>query len=913
MTQQHPIPAGDSSGRPQPPDDAVAFLKLAIEKLARGDAKTACAAASEACHRAPGEPRAHYAYGQAWLALTQPARAEQAFATALQLSPDWVDAWINYGVARYRQGNIEAAKKAMREALLRQPGHPAAAANLGAFMRLSGESEGAEALLREVIAREPANAGARLNLVADLLEDERAAEALALLDETAPPDGVSVRRHWHLQRMLALIRLQRTGEAHAALDAFLALGDCPPDLAALWHWRLLLLALAEGDLTRAVLEAERIEAALAEFGLQMIPEHRVMSHFNLATFWSGRENHVRAFRHWGAGHALLKASQPFSRDDHAAFIDANISSFTKARFETGPRARNRDPTPVFIVGMPRSGTTLCEQILAAHRDVYGAGERVALQRTFAALGGGGDNAESVRRVAARDAMTLDDAAARYLSDLCALAPEKARIVDKMPLNFSYIGLIALMLPYARIIYCARDPRDIGLSIFTFRFHGYHPYAHDLADLGWYIGQHGKLMDHWRTVLPDAIITVSLADWVQDFDGTLKRVLDHVGLPRDQNCARFYENDRRVRTVSRSQVRQPVNARGLGRWRDYAKELAPLIEKVEAAGALAPWQAPAAVPDTAVSDTAVAETFARLLAGRYIEGWADYEQRWEWKGFPGTRPNIDAPTWRGQDLTGRHLLVFVEQGLGDVIQFARYLPLLIERGAKVTLLASANLVRLLRGLNAPVEVVVALKTQDAFDFQCALMSLPHWFNTELSSIPSKVPYLSVDKSLAARWVARLATDDRPKVGIVWSGNPVHKSDHNRSIALSALLPLLETGATFVSLQKDIRAPDHAVLKQRSDILDFSGELSDLADTAAVILQLDLVISVDTSAAHLAGALGKPVWVLLPFRPDWRWLIDRDDSPWYPTARLFRQTESREWARVIDRVRDALIDFVASRRS
>jgi Tfp pilus assembly protein PilF len=573
----------------QSPDDFRPYLALAIEKLAQGDAKTACAAASEACHCAPNEPKAHYAYGEAWFALNEPARAEQAFAAAIQLAPNWADGWVNYGVARYRQGHVEDAKRAMREALLRAPGHAAAAANLGAFMRISGESESAEVLLRDVVAREPANVGARLNLAVDLLQEERAADALALLDEAAPPaDDPRAARHWHLQRALALLQLHRGDEARRALESFVALGPCPPEFAVLWHWRQILLALGDNDPARGMAEAERMEAALASFGAQATPEHRIMAHFDLAKFWSGRSAHPRAFRHWIEGHALLKPSQPFSRAGHAAFIDASIEAFGCERLAAASRAHNRDPAPVFIVGMPRSGTTLCEQILAAHRDVHGAGERMALPRMVPALGGGNDDAASVRRIAGHEAATLDAAAARYLADLHALAPDKARIVDKLPGNYAYIGLITQMLPRAKIIYCARDPRDIGLSIFTFRFHGHHPYAHDLADLGWYIGQHAKLMDHWRAVLPEAIITVRLADWVEDFDGTLKRVLAHVGLPADPNCARFYEGESRVRTVSYAQVRQPVNARGLGRWKTYAAELAPLISELAVAGGLAGW-------------------------------------------------------------------------------------------------------------------------------------------------------------------------------------------------------------------------------------------------------------------------------------------------------------------------------------
>ena len=569
------------------PNAPAPFLHAAVSLLALGRPNEALHAASDACHRAPKSAQANYVYGQAWLALNAPARAERAFADAINHAPAWADAWVNYGIARYRQGAIEDAKTAMREALARQPDHAAATANLGAFMRLSGQPLEAETLLCDTVQRQPANAGARLNLVADLLQSERAAEALALLDEAAPPaDNARAARHWHLQRSLALLQLRRPAEARAALDAFAALGPCPPEFAVLWQWRLVLLARAENDTARAEIEAERMEAVLAEFGALATPEHRVMAHFDLAKFWSGSNDPRRAMRHWTEGHALLKPSQPFSRDVHAAFVDANIELFNRARFETGARASNDDPAPVFIIGMPRSGTTLCEQILAAHRDVHGGGERVTLPQAFAALGGRSHSADQVRRIAKLDSATLDDAAATYLAELHALAPDKARIVDKMPGNYLYLGLIALMLPGAKFIYCARDPRDIGLSVFTFRFHGYHPYSHDLADLGWTIGQHGKLMDHWRAVLSDRIVTVNLSDWVEDFDGTLARVLGHIGLPPDPACVRFYESDSRVRTVSFAQVRQPVNARGLGRWKAYAAELAPLIGELQKAGVIA---------------------------------------------------------------------------------------------------------------------------------------------------------------------------------------------------------------------------------------------------------------------------------------------------------------------------------------
>jgi len=486
----------------------------------------------------------------------------------VRLKPDWPDAWVNYGIARYRQGAIDDAKTAMRKALARAPGHAAALANLGAFMRISGQSEAAESLLRLAVAREPANAGARLNQVADLLQEERGADALALLDAGAPAaDDSCAARHWSLQRSLALLQMGRGADAADEVAALERRGPIPPEIAPLWRWRRVLIALARRDPPAAREEALAMEAALGPDGARRHARTRDHGALRSAKFWSGRNEPARAFPQWVEGHKALAKSQPFSRAAHKAFVDASIAGFSAERFATGPRASNDDPTPIFIVGMPRSGTTLAEQILAAHAQVHGAGERGNLSEAFIAL---------------------DAAAAAYLRDLHALAPDKRRIVDKMPGNFNYIGLVGLMLPGAKIIHSVRDPRDIGLSIFTFRSHGAHGYAHDLGDLGWYIGEHDRLMAHWRAALPNPILTLRLSDWVEDFDATLARVLAHCGLPPDPNCARFYEADSRVRTVSRAQVRQPVNARGLGRWKTYEKGLAPLIEELEAAGDLSDW-------------------------------------------------------------------------------------------------------------------------------------------------------------------------------------------------------------------------------------------------------------------------------------------------------------------------------------
>jgi tetratricopeptide (TPR) repeat protein len=563
------------------PNDPAPWLNRAASLLALGDSRAAVQEASEACHRAPNRYETHYTYGLAWLAENQPRRAEEAFAAALRLNNRVADAWVSLGVARYRQDNIEGAKQAMRSALVAAPGHRAATSNLAAFLHLTGEYEDNERMLRDLLSRDPAASEARLNLVAQLLMEDQNTEVLELLDAVPMPDDVRQRKHWLLQRSLALVRLKRTAEAEAALREA---EPVPAPLAPLLFWRKLMIAVANGDREGARAFPAKMDAVLHAQGDAVLPEHRIMGRYDLARFWSTEGDHEKAMANWTAGHAQLRRFQPFSRDDHRAFVDANIEAFGAARFAEGARAGNTDAAPIFIVGMPRSGTTLVEQILAAHPDVYGAGERTALHQYFHELAGANaDTAAAARRIAASDATALDRAATAYLAQLHALAPHQKHIVDKMPGNFNYLGLAGLMLPGAKIIHCTRDARDIGLSIFTFRFYGHHPYAHDLADLGWYIGEHDRLMAHWKAVLPNPVLTLRLDDWVRDFDGTLRRVLAFVGLPYDSSCERFYENEGRVRTVSRTQVKQPVNNRGIDRWRPYAAQLEPLIAELRAAG------------------------------------------------------------------------------------------------------------------------------------------------------------------------------------------------------------------------------------------------------------------------------------------------------------------------------------------
>lgn len=300
-----------------------------------------------------------------------------------------------------------------------------------------------------------------------------------------------------------------------------------------------------------------------------------------------------------------------------------------------------------------------------------------------------------------------------------------------------------------------------------------------------------------------------------------------------------------------------------------------------------------------------ESLHRLRLGDFAGGWEKYE--WRWKRPEGLKKlrNFAQPRWRGEPVAGKTVLLYTEQGFGDTIQFARYAKLVVGQGARVILEVQPALKSLLVPLGEGIQVVSHGEELPNFDMQCPLLSVPLAFHTELATIPADVPYLAVPSEQVERWSARMPPRRGRRVGIVWSGNATHADDHNRSIALARLAPLFDLpDVQLISLQKGLRDADAHTLAAEPRIFDLAQHFVDFNDTAAAIAALDLVISVDTSVAHLAGALGKPVWVLLPFCPDWRWLIDRCDSPWYPSAELFRQPRIGDWESVIEQVRQKL---------
>jgi len=310
-----------------------------------------------------------------------------------------------------------------------------------------------------------------------------------------------------------------------------------------------------------------------------------------------------------------------------------------------------------------------------------------------------------------------------------------------------------------------------------------------------------------------------------------------------------------------------------------------------------------------ADAQFNQALALLTIGDFRRGFAQYEWRWRRTGMPAQGRGYGRPLWLGEYPLQRHtILLHAEQGLGDTIQFARYVPLLARTGAKVVLEVQPQLAPLLGRLAGAAAVVARGEPLPPFDVQCPMGSLPLALKTEPATIPAGGPYLRAEDARIAKWRSRIGAPERPRVALAWSGNAQHINDRNRSIPLSRLAPLWSAASVrFIGIQRELRDEDAELLAREPRVMQIGAELDDFADTAAVVALVDLIISVDTSVAHLAGALGRPVWVLLPFSPDWRWTLAGESSRWYPTARLFRQPSLGDWDSVVERLRGELDRF------
>jgi tetratricopeptide (TPR) repeat protein len=387
--------------------------------------------------------------------------------------------------------------------------------------------------------------------------------------------------------------------------------------------------------------------------------------------------------------------------------------------------------------------------------------------------------------------------------------------------------------------------------------------------------------------------------LSSYDGVLARDLGHVGalVNRGNTLLRLNQPAEAIASYDSALAAMPCHPQILTNRGHALRRLdRPAEALVDFKAALA------AAPEFPEAHFEAAMT--QLTMGDFDAGWKEYEWRWKTNAFARHRRQFNAPLWLGDEpVSGKTILLHAEQGFGDTIQFIRYAPLLASRGADVICEVQPELQPLLSQLEG-ITVVAAGEPLAAYDLHCPLLSLPFAFRTRRETIPAAIPYLAAPPERLAAWQDRLPPG-RLRAGFVWSGQSSHKNDSNRSIALSRLAGLFENPLIHCfSLQSDLRIVDGEALRGLPSFVHLGGGFRDFADTAAVISLLDVVVSVDTAVAHLAGALGKPVFILLPYAADFRWMRDRDHTPWYPAAKLFRQPAFGDWDSVIVRVRDEL---------
>ena len=309
-----------------------------------------------------------------------------------------------------------------------------------------------------------------------------------------------------------------------------------------------------------------------------------------------------------------------------------------------------------------------------------------------------------------------------------------------------------------------------------------------------------------------------------------------------------------------------------------------------------------------ADAHWSKSIIKLLLGEYEEGWALYEWRWE-SGQSHPIENYTHRLWLGNEpIKNKVILIHAEQGFGDNIQFCRYIKLIENlEPRKIILSFPKELIKIISTLDSKFEIIDRGGLIPEFDIHCSLLSLPHALKTTLNNIPASIPYLFADTIKTQHWREKLGKKSKPRIGVTWSGSRLLKNDHNRSLLLNQLVPLFDLPLEFHALQKEIRACDLEVLNKLKQVKLHQDELLDFSDTAALIECMDLIISVDTSIAHLAGALGKEVFIMLPFAPDFRWMMNRKDSPWYPKAKLFRQEKLHDWDSVVGILKSELSNF------
>ncbi len=492
--------------------------------------------------------------------------AAQSLGAAVRVAPTRADAWSDFGVVQATIGRLEEAVACYDKAIALKPDHVDALSNRADALMALKRPHDALASYDRALATNPRSASTHNNRGVTLFELCREEEALASYEKAIglKPDYATA----HDNKGLALLRFGRVDEASAAFEAAMKLA---PKMGRSYYHFLLSKRFERSDPRLRALEKLAIENSSPDVN------ERIYAHFALGKALAGIEDYEQSFRHLSQGNALKRKQSGYDEAESLGYLERTRATCTSDFLGRHYGCGDPSAVPIFVLGMPRSGTSLVEQILASHRDVYGAGEVKDFALALAETGAAGwalYRPEIVSQMSGEDFRRLGT---KYLQRIQAAAPSARRIVNKMPDNFRFAGLIALALPNARIIHVRRDPIDTCVSCFSTLFIETMPYTCDLAELGRYYRAYETLMNFWRDVLPQGVmIDVRYEDVVADIEGQGRRILDHCGLDWDANCLEFHDNARTVRTASVAQVRRPLYNNSVGRWRRYEAFLEPLL-------------------------------------------------------------------------------------------------------------------------------------------------------------------------------------------------------------------------------------------------------------------------------------------------------------------------------------------------
>ena len=553
------------------PDHAGALLNLGAVLRELGQAGAAVEIYRRALVLRPDAAEAHYNLGLALQHLGRMDEAVIAYRRVVARTPADADAWANLGAALLSLGRVSEALDARRRWLALAPASAEAHRALSAALLEAGCVDEAVDAGRRAVTLQPGDADAHSQLGAALLERGATAEATLAYRCAAElhPGGVD---GW----VNLAVALQEAGETAGARSTVTRALEVDPRSAAAWAVYAGLKTFRAGDPDLDALQAMDAAGGLA-------PEDRISLAFTLGKAFMDIGDTDRAFAHLDVGNRLHRSTLSYEVQGDVEQFETLAQTFTPGTLARRAGQGHASDRPIFIVGMPRSGTTLVEQILASHPQVFGAGELSLLERlVIDRLGPSLSPTERARRLADLTAADLDALGAAYTAGVSALAPEAARITDKMPSNLRLAGLIRLILPNARIVSCRRDPIDTGLSCYARKFSRGQPFAYDLRELGTYARAYGRLADHWRDVLPpDCLLEVNYEDVVADLEGQARRLIAFCGLGWDDACLDFHQKARTVRTASVNQVRQPIYGASVRRWKAYERHLGPLIEALGA--------------------------------------------------------------------------------------------------------------------------------------------------------------------------------------------------------------------------------------------------------------------------------------------------------------------------------------------